>query len=112
MDFELPEELRMFQQSLRRFVDSELFPMSGRPRSKAAEIKPEYYERFSQRAKVSEFSGRWSIRKSSAAPEVAAVLARSIVEQELSRSIAFRRAGMGGIAGRLCAPFCIRSKAR
>ena len=27
MDFELPEELRIFKQSLRRFVDTEMIPI-------------------------------------------------------------------------------------
>jgi hypothetical protein len=30
MDFELPEDMRLLQNTLRRFVDAELIPLEGR----------------------------------------------------------------------------------
>ena len=98
MDFELPEELRMFQQSLRRFVDSEMIPIERQTTLEGGEkLKPEYYERFSQRAKDLGF-WKMDIPEEFGGAELS-VLARSIVEQELSRSIALPARGMGGIAG-------------
>ena len=40
MDFELPEELRMFKESLRRFVDNELIPVERETTLEGEEIKP------------------------------------------------------------------------
>ena len=52
MDFELPEELRMFKDSLRRFVNSELIPVERQTvAAEGEEIKPEFLARFQQRAK-------------------------------------------------------------
>ena len=50
MDFELPEELRILKAGLRRFVDHELIPIE-RQTTDGETIKPEYLERFEQRAK-------------------------------------------------------------
>ena len=51
MDFELPEELRIFKQSLRRFVDNEMIPIERETTLPGGEkLKPEYYERFCKRA--------------------------------------------------------------
>jgi len=98
MDFELPEELRIFQQALRRFVDAEMIPVERQTTLEGGEkLKPEYYERFCQRAKD---LGFWKMD----IPEEYggagfSVLARSIVETELSRSIALPARGMGHITG-------------
>ena len=98
MDFELPEELRIFQQALRRFVDAEMIPIERQTTLEGGEkLKPEYYERFCQRAKD---LGFWMMD----IPEEYggagfSVLARSIVETELSRSIALPARGMGHITG-------------
>jgi len=98
MDFELPEELRMFQQSLRRFVDTEMIPIERQTTLEGGEkLKPEYYERFSQRAKD---LGFWMMD----VPEEyggtgLSILAKAIVEEQLSRSIALPARGGGGIAG-------------
>src|SRR5258708_39622377 len=51
MDFELPEELRIFKDSLRRFVDNEMIPIEREASTDTEKLKPEYYERFCQRAK-------------------------------------------------------------
>ena len=84
MDFELPEELRMFQQSMRRFVDTEMIPVEKIASTDTEKLKPEFYEKFSKRAKE---LGFWKMD----IPEEYggagfSVLARSIVETELSRS--------------------------
>jgi acyl-CoA dehydrogenase len=92
MDFELPEELRMFKQSLRRFVNSELIPVE-RDTLDGEEIKPHYRERFIAGAKA---LGIWMME----VPEEyggggLSLLARSIVTEELSRSIAVPARGEG-----------------
>ena len=97
MDFELPEDLRMFQQSLRRFVDTEMIPVERDASTDNEKLKPEYYERFSKRAKD---LGFWKMD----IPEEYggagfSVLARSLVETELSRSVALPARGYGGITG-------------
>jgi acyl-CoA dehydrogenase len=98
MDFDLPDELRMFKDSLRRFVDSELIPIERQTMVEGAEkLKPEYYERFCQRAKD---LGLWMMD----IPEDLgggglSVLARVIVEEELCRTIALPARGGGGIMG-------------
>ena len=52
MDFELPDELRMFKESLRRFVNNELIPVERQTvAAEGEEIKPEFLEKFRQRAK-------------------------------------------------------------
>src|SRR2546423_13187222 len=52
MDFQLPEELRMFKESLRRFVNAELIPVERQTvTAEGEEIKPEFLSRFQQRAK-------------------------------------------------------------
>jgi acyl-CoA dehydrogenase len=98
MDFDLPDELRMFKNSLRRFVDSELIPIERQTMVEGAEkLKPEYYERFSKRAKD---LGIWMMD----IPEELgggglSVLARVIVEEELCRTIALPARGQGHIMG-------------
>src|SRR6202049_448646 len=97
MDFELPEELRIFKDSLRRFVDTEMIPIERETSTDTEKLKPEYYERFCQRAKD---LGFWKMD----IPEEYggagfSVLARSIVETELSRSVALPARGLGGITG-------------
>ena len=52
MDFELPEELRLFKDTLRRFVNTELIPIERQTvTAEGEEIKPEFLERFRKRAK-------------------------------------------------------------
>jgi acyl-CoA dehydrogenase len=98
MDFELPEELRIFKQTLRRFVDTELIPIERQTTTDGGEkLKPEYYERFSQRAKE---LGFWmmDIPEKFGGPGLS-VLARTVVEEELSRTIALPARGAGHIHG-------------
>ena len=51
MDFELPEELRLFKELLRRFVNTELIPVE-RDTLEGEELKPQYRERFIASAKA------------------------------------------------------------
>ena len=92
MDFELPEELRILKAGLRRFVDNELIPIE-RQTTDGEAIKPEYLERFEQRAKD---LGIWQLD----VPEEYGgggmpILARAIVWEELSRTIAHTGARRG-----------------
>ena len=92
MDFELPDELRQFKQSLRRFVNSELIPVE-RDTLEGEELKPHYREKFVAGAKA---LGIWMME----VPEEfggggLSLLARSIVTEELSRSIALPARGEG-----------------
>src|ERR1700728_4674663 len=98
MDFELPEELRIFKDSLRRFVDAEMIPIERQTTTEGGEkLKPEYYERFCKRAKE---LGFWmmDVPEEDGGPGLS-ILAKTIVEEQLSRSIALPARGGGGIAG-------------
>jgi acyl-CoA dehydrogenase len=92
MDFELPEELRLFQDSLRRFVDSEMIPVE-RETLDGDELKPQFRDRFITGAKN---LGIWMME----VPEEyggtgLSLLARTIVTEQLSRSIALPARGEG-----------------
>src|SRR5438552_13130506 len=94
MDFELPEELRMFKASLRRFVDHELIPIERQTvTAEGEEIRPEYVARFEQRARD---LGIWMME----VPEEyggagLSLFQRAIVIEELSRTIALPARGEG-----------------
>ena len=88
MDFELPEELRMLRETLRRFIDSEVIPCE-REAYDGPELKPEFRERWETRARD---LGIWQID----IPEEfggmgLGLLARVIVWEETGRTIAFPR---------------------
>src|SRR6266851_1585492 len=92
MDFELPEELRILKAGLRRFVDNELIPIE-RHTTEGETIKPEYLERFETRSKQ---LGIWQLD----VPEEyggggMSILARAVVWEELSRTIAIPARGEG-----------------
>src|SRR5246127_4593784 len=92
MDFELPEELHQFKQSLRRFVEKGLIP-GERDTLDEEELKPHYRERFIAGAKS---LGIWMME----VPEEyggagLSLLARTIVTEELSRTIAVPARGEG-----------------
>ena len=97
MDFDLPEELRMFKASLRRFVDKELIPIERQTlTAEGEEIKPEHLERLTARAKD---LGIWMME----VPEEyggagLSQFQRAIVIEELARTIALPARG-GGITG-------------
>ncbi len=92
MDFELPEELRILKAGLRRFVDNELIPIE-RQTTDGERIKPDYLARFERRAKD---LGIWQLD----VPEEyggggMSILARAVVWEELSRTIAIPARGEG-----------------
>src|SRR5829696_5616851 len=94
MDFELPEELRMFKESLRRFVSNELIPIERQTvTAEGEEVKPEFLGRLQQRAKdlgiymmeVPEEYGGAGL----------SLVQRTVVTEELSRTIALPARGEG-----------------
>jgi acyl-CoA dehydrogenase len=94
MDFELPEELRQIKETVRRFVDKELIPVERETvTEEGEEIKPEFLDRFQQRAKD---IGIWmmEVPEEYGGPGLP-LLARTIVIEELSRTIAIPARGEG-----------------
>src|ERR1043166_7031624 len=94
MDFQLPEELRMFKENLRRFVDKELIPVERQTvAAEGEEIKPEYLSKFQQRAKD---LGIWmmEVPEEYGGPGLS-LFERALVVEELSRSIALPARGEG-----------------
>jgi acyl-CoA dehydrogenase len=85
MDFKLPEELQMLQQSLRRYVDNEMIPYE-RETLEGNELKPLWRERFQDGMKK---LGLWmmDVPEEHGGPGLS-LLAKSIVWQELGRTIA------------------------
>lgn len=91
MDFELPEELRLLQQTVRRFVDTELVPLEGKSLD-GPELKPEIERHLTERAKA---LGLWQID----VPEEfggqgQGLLARAVVWSELGRTVALPTRGV------------------
>jgi acyl-CoA dehydrogenase len=85
MDFTLPEELRMMQETLRRFVDSELIPHE-REISDAEGVRPEWLPRLEARAKE---LGIWMMEVPEEHGGIGlSVLGCAVVWQELSRTAA------------------------
>ena len=85
MDYELPEELRMLQETVRRFVDRELIPIE-RDTMEGPKLKPEAQEMLEEKAKA---VGLWLYD----VPEEyggqgLGLLARAVVWAELARTIA------------------------
>jgi len=50
MDFELPEELRLLKETLRRYVDSEMIPIE-KGTCDGVKLKPEYRKKFDEDSK-------------------------------------------------------------
>ncbi|MFM1815001.1 MAG: hypothetical protein RLZ98_1696 [Pseudomonadota bacterium] len=92
MDFELPEELRLFKSELRRFVDEEMIPVE-RDTLVDNELKPEYHEKFTARAKELGIYGM-DIPEEYGGPGLS-ILAKALIHEELSRSIALPARGDG-----------------
>src|SRR5215468_10550987 len=92
MDFELPEELRILKATLRRFVDNELIPIE-RETTDGEKLKPQYLERFERRAKE---LGIWQLDvPTDYGGGGMSTLARAVVWEELSRTIAIPARGEG-----------------
>jgi acyl-CoA dehydrogenase len=92
MDFELPEELRLLQETVRRFVDRELIPIEMSSRE-GTELKPEI--RQSLEAKAKEL-GLWMME----VPEEYGGMGLShlgvvVVHEELGRTVALPPRGPG-----------------
>ncbi len=88
MDYELPEELRMMRDTVRRFIDSEIIPHE-REAYDGPELKPDFREKWEARAKE---LGIWQID----VPEEyggmgLGLLARVVLWEETGRTIAFPR---------------------
>jgi len=88
MDFELPEELRMMQDTLRRFIDNEVIPIE-RDAYEGHEMKPEARAKLTKRAQE---LGFWQIE----VPEEyggmgLGALARIVLWEQTGRTIAFPR---------------------
>ena len=85
MSFVLPEELQMLQQNLRRYVNTEMIPHE-RITMHDNELKPEWRERFQAGMKK---LGLWmmEVPEEHGGPGLS-LLAKSIVWQELGRTIA------------------------
>jgi len=94
MDFQLPEELRMFKATLRKFVDSELIPIERQTiTAEGEEVKPEFLGKLQLRAKD---LGIWMME----VPEEhggagLSLFQRTVVTEELSRTIALPARGEG-----------------
>lgn len=91
MDFTLPEELRLLQSNVRRFVDSELIPVEKETCEGDDELKPEWGAKFQQRAKD---LGIWMME----VPEEfggggLGIMPRVIVWEELARTVALPSRG-------------------
>src|SRR2546427_10303693 len=92
MEFQLPEELRMFKESLRRFVNAELIPVERQTvTAEGEEIKPEFLSRFQQRAKD---LGIWmmEVPEEYGGPRLS-LFQRAILVEGLSRTIALAARG-------------------
>lgn len=92
MDFTLPEELRMLQDQLRRFVDDEMIPHE-RETCDGEELKPEWRQKFEARAKD---LGLWMMEVPEEYGGLGMGLTASvIVWQEFARTIALPARGHG-----------------
>lgn len=85
MDFELPDEMRMLQETLRRFVDKELIPIE-RDAQQGADLRPELRRQLSAKTKE---MGLWHF----ATPveyggHGLGMLARAVVWEQMGRTIA------------------------
>ena len=92
MDLELPEELRLMRDTLRRFIDNEVIPYE-RDSWEGPDLKPEYREKWEARAQE---LGIWQIDL----PEEyggmgLGLLARTIVWEEIVERSLFRGANRG-----------------
>ena len=85
MDFALPEELQLLQETVRKFVDQELIPVEMECRD-GVTLKPEYRERFETKARE---MGLWMLD----VPEEfggagLSLFAQVIIWAEMARSVA------------------------
>jgi acyl-CoA dehydrogenase len=94
MDFELPEELRILKESVRRFVNAELIPVERETvTEEGEEIKPQFLERFEKGAKDLGIY-MMEIPEEYGGPGLS-LLGRVVVWEELSRTTALPARGQG-----------------
>lgn len=85
MDFELPEEMKMLQDTLRRFVDKELIPIE-RAAQQGADLKPAVRAALSAKTKQ---MGLWHFATSVEFGGLGlGMLARAVVWEQMGRTIA------------------------
>ena len=90
MDFQLPEELRMLKDQLRRFVDTQMIPVE-RETCEGQELKPEYRAKFESHIKQ---MGLWMMDvPAEFGGGDMSLLASVVVWQELARTIALPARG-------------------
>jgi acyl-CoA dehydrogenase len=84
LDFNLPEELKLLQSQLRRFIDNELIPHEKETFADVDALKPEWRDRFVRSAKA---LGIWmmEVPEEYGGTELS-MLGRTVVWQELARS--------------------------
>ncbi len=86
MDFELPEELQMLKQQLRRFVDREIIPIE-REAYDGPDLKPDVRARLERMAKE---MGYWHIAVPTEYGGMGlGLMARVVIWEEMGRTIAF-----------------------
>jgi acyl-CoA dehydrogenase len=96
MDFNLPEELRILKDTVRRFVNDELIPVE-RETCVGEELKPEWRAKLSARTKE---LGIWMMDVPAEYGGMGlGVLARVAVWEELGRTVALPLRGEGGVLG-------------
>ena len=92
MDFELPEDIRLLRETVRKFVDRELIPIEMHSMD-GPDLKPEYKK--SLEAKAREL-GLWQLdTPAEFGGQGLSLLALAVVWEEVSRSIALPNRGDG-----------------
>lgn len=92
MDFELPEEIRLLRETVRRFVDEELIPVEMES-MEGPDLKPGYKEKLEAKARE---LGLWKLdTPAEFGGQGLSLLALAAVWEEVSRSIALPNRGDG-----------------
>ena len=92
MDFELPEDIRLLRETVRKFVDRELIPIEMHSMD-GPDLKPEYKK--SLEAKAREL-GLWQLdTRAEFGGQGLSLLALAVVWEEVHRSIALPNRGDG-----------------
>ncbi len=96
MDYPLSEEHRMLQDTMRRFVDTELIPVEMES-CDGDVLKPEYEKKFHDKAKE---IGIWKMEVPEEYGGVGAdLISLIVVWEQLGRTVALPTRGLGGIMG-------------
>ena len=93
MDFELPEDIRLLRETVRKFVDRELIPIEMHS-MEGPDLKPEYQDSRSKPRRAS--SGLWQLdTPAEFGGQGLSLLALAVVWEEVHRSIALPNRGDG-----------------